>query len=201
MKLKRIALLMLLLLVASVIAACGGDDDDDSGDGGGSTELSETFEDAGFSIQHPSGWVAQGDNTAGYNFASNQAALDAFNESDVPDFDALDSGSTIVNLSPLPMPPGAGTAGEMFEMFAGSIGSDDTFIPGDPSDITAGGFEGVSASLEFGDAVSGDGEGQLYILTDDSGTALLALAVAAGSLDTGLVESMIATVQLPEAPE
>jgi len=201
MKLKRIALLMLLLLVASVIAACGGDDDDGGGgDGGGSTELSESFStEGGFSVNHPSGWAAQGDDLEGVTLASNEGALTEFNESDVPNFEAVDSGSVIINMQALPFPVDMGTPSEIFGMMTGEVSEDDPFTPGEPSDVTVGDIEGVRAPLNFGEAVQGEGNGNMYILRADDSSLLLAIVVAAGDIDNGLVESILATVSVPEA--
>ena len=202
MKLKRIALLMLLVLVASVIAACGGDDDDggDSGDSGnsGGTELSESFStEGGFSVNHPSGWAAQGDDLEGVTLASNESALTEFNESDVPNFEAVDSGSVIINMQALPFPVDMGTPSEIFGMMTGEVSEDDPFTPGEPTDVTVGDIEGVRAPLNFGEAVQGEGNGNMYILRADDNSLLLAIVVAAGDIDNGLVESILATVSVP----
>ena len=199
MKFKRIVLLLLLLLVASALAACGGDDDDGDGDSAG-VDLSQSFGEGGLSFNYPDGWVVEYSEAEGATLASDQETLTTFQESEEPDFDNLEDSAMVMQMQPFPVPAEQASPAQMFELMTGEVSDDDTFRPGESSEVTFGDLSGVTADLEFlGEDVGG--EGDLYLLRADDATIMLVIAFAReGELNEEIVEGVLnsASYSTPE---
>jgi len=191
------SVLLLVLLVAALISACG--DDDNSPDyirESVEVDLTETFTDGEFSVQHPAGWAVVYDPLEGVTLASSQAALNAFNASAAPTFEGISAGSIVIDVAALPLRIEQGTPADIFAGIAAADGGG--LAAGEPTEISAGAYAGLRAPLEFAGSAGG-GIGDLYVLRADNDRILLGIAVATGNLNQTLVEDVIASLQLPPA--
>lgn len=193
----RRPVLLVLLMLAVLISACG--DDDSSPDyirENVEVDLTETFTDGEFSVQHPVGWAVAYDPLEGVTLASSQAALNAFNASAGPTFDGIAADSLVIDVAALPLRVEQGTPADIFAGIAAADGAG--LAAGEPTEISAGAYAGLRAPLEFAGS-AGDGIGDLYVLRADDDRILLGIAVATGNLNQMLVEEVIASLQLPPA--
>ena len=102
---KNRTLLVLLMLLSLLLIACGGDDDDgDDGDSDNnndtpSVELSQSFDEEGFSLSYPEGWVVESHEGRTF-FATSSEIIQAFR--DVPMGGDVEGEGTLIDVSIIP---------------------------------------------------------------------------------------------------
>ena len=106
-------IVILLLVLPLIVVACGDDDDDDNG---GSSDLSQTFEGAGYKVQLPEGWEASAEGSE-LMIASKEGILDSTEGPQKGEFALMVMATPMSDLEGM-------EAKAAFEMMAGFMASE-----------------------------------------------------------------------------
>ena len=204
------SVLLLMLLVAALISACGGVDvtriisvegadptEMPMGDSGVEiiplTQSAVVFDD--ISVSYPPDWAARITEFDGTILANNQAALDAFDNSDLPDYNVIGEGNVVMVIQAVPVLDATDATGFFYELLRDSAEEDGQFTLGEAREVTVGENAGLLAPLTILDEASGVGLTDVYILQVDAENLVLALVVAPGDeIPTSTAEMILASI-------